>query len=104
MVPRVTPAASLRVMVSPGVAPPPVMVGVLSLVLLSVLLVPVSLTAATSAAGAAGTVVSTVTGTVVGALSLPAGSVAETLSEFRPSARAALGVMDQLPFFATTAG
>ena len=49
----------VTVMVSPG-TPAPLMVGVVSLVMLSVLLLPVSLAAATSAAGAAGGMASTV--------------------------------------------
>ena len=98
----VVPLGAYRVMVSPGVAPAPLMVGVSSLVMLSVLLGPVSLAVATSAAGAAGGVVSMVTGTVVAGLVLPAGSVAVTLMLFRPSGSALVGVAAQVPLLATT--
>ncbi len=98
----VTPSGAYNLMVWPGV-PLPVMVGVVSVVMLSVLLVPVSLPAAKSAAGGAGGVVSMVTGTMAGALTLPAGSVAVTLTFVVPSGNAWMGVTLQLPLPATTA-
>ena len=88
-------------MVSPGLALPPLIVGVLSEVILSVLLLPVSLVAATSAKGADGAVVSIVTGTVVGAEVLPAGSVAVTMTFCRPSGKGLVGVTFQIPLDGT---
>jgi len=99
-VPSTAPLAALRVMVSPGVAPAPLRVGVVSVVVLSPK-VPLSLTLASAAAGAAGAVVSMVTGTVVAGPVLPAGSVALTCRFCRPSASAMAGVTDQVPSLAT---
>ena len=96
-----SPPGKVTVMVSPA-TPAPLMVGVVSLVMLSVLLAPVSLAAATSASGAAGGVVSMVTGTVVAGLVLPAGSVAVTLMLFRPSSSGLVGVTLQTPLTTVT--
>ena len=95
------PAASLMVMVSPGM-PVPLMVGVLSLVLPSPT-VPVSLLLASAADGAAGAVVSMVMGSVVAAPVLPAGSVAVMLRVLTHSGKAVVGVADQVPSGATVA-
>ena len=97
----VTPLGAYSVMVSPGVAPPPLMVGVLSLVMLSPR-VPLSLATAKAAAGAAGGVVSMVSGKLVAGLVLPAGSVAVMLMVFKPSGSALVGVTVQVPSPATT--
>ena len=81
---RTSPVGMVTVIVSPGVAVP-VMVGVVSLVVLSVLLTPVSLAAATSAAGAAGGVVSRVKPPARAGLILPAMSAMPVLVVQAPS-------------------
>ena len=102
-VPMTAPCGFLRVMVSPGVAPPPLMVGVVSLVVLSPSL-PLSLSGSSTAAGAAGALGSMTTVTVSGLVRvLPAGSVALTLRALEPLASAVVGVTDQVPLAATMA-
>ena len=88
-------------MVSPT-TPVPVMVGVLSLVMLSPA-IPLSLAAANAATGAAEAVVSIVIGNAAGALVLPAGSVAVTLRLLTPCGSGLTGVAFQLPLTSTTA-
>ncbi len=99
---RVSPVGVLTVILSPEV-PEPLIVGVLSLVILSPA-APLSDAGSRAAAGLAGALVSMLTGTVVGALVLPDGSVAVT-TKFRgpPSGSATVGVTLQVPSAATVA-
>ncbi len=97
-----SPVGLVTVMVSPGAAPLPLMVGLSSLVSPSPL-VPESDVGSSIAVGLPGALVSMVTGTVVGALTLPAGSVAVTLNVCGalPGVSGVVGVRAHLPSLPT---
>ncbi len=95
-----SPPGLVTVIVLPGVAPAPLMVGVVSAVVLSPL-IPVSDAGAKTAPGARGAVLSMVTGKVAVAV-FPAGSVSVIPKLAVPSGIGVAGVTLQVPSAATT--